>query len=95
MFEGFLVAQKVGGGASTILEMVPAPPQGERDRGRPEAMEAESTIAESKKDKGKAVLNAQPTNMDGEGCSGTRKEEVTNQGAKRIGKCVLKSKTIP
>ena len=51
MVEGFLEAKKVGGGAIEILEMVLAPPQGERDRGRPKAMVAETTIAGSEKDK--------------------------------------------
>ena len=58
-------------------------------------MEAEITIAESEKDKGKAVLNDQATAKDREGCSGTRKEEATNQDARRIGQCVPKSKTVP
>ena len=72
------MAKKVGGDATTILEMVPAPPRGERERGRPEVVEAEITKEESEKDKGKAVLSDQATAKDGEGCSGTRKEEETN-----------------
>ena len=78
-----MVAEKVDGGAAASLEMVPAPPRGERDRGRPEAVEAKITIAESEKDKGKAILNDQATAKDGDGCSGTRKEEATNQDARR------------
>ena len=58
-------------------------------------MEAEITIAESEKDKGKAILNDQETAKDGEGYSGTRKEEATNQDVRRIGQCVLESKMIP
>ena len=82
--KGFLLADKVGGGASASIKMVPAPNRGERDRGRPEAMEAESTIAESEKDKGKAVLNDQATAKDEEGCNGTRKVEATNHDVIRI-----------
>ena len=58
-------------------------------------MEVEITIAEYEKDKGKAVLNDQATVRDGQGCSGTRKEEATNHDARRIEQCVLKSKMIP
>ena len=89
------MAQKVDGGASAILEMVHAPPRGERDRGRPEAVEVETTTLGSEKDKGKAVFNAQTIAKDGEGCSGTRKEEATNQGTRRTRQCIQKSKTIP
>ena len=88
------MAKKVDGGAATILEMVAAPPRGGRDRGRPEALEAETTTLGSEKDKGKAVFNAQTTAKDGEECSGTRKEEATNQGTRRIGQCIPKSKTM-
>ena len=75
--------------------MVLAPPLGERDRGRPEAVETEITKAKYEKDEGKVVLNDQETTKDGEGCSGTRKEEATNQDARRIGQCVPKSKMVP
>ena len=90
-----MVAQQVGGGAAVTFVMVPAPPQGERDRGRSEVLEAETIILGSENDKGKAVINAQTTAKDGEGSSGTRKEEATNQGTRRTRQCVLKSKTIP
>ena len=58
-------------------------------------MEAETTTLGSEKDKGKAIFNAQTTAKDGEGCNGARKEEATNQGTRRTGQFVLKSKTIP
>ena len=63
--------------------MVPAPPRGERDFGSPEDVEVETATVGSDKDKGKAVFNAQTNSKDGEGCSGTRKEEVINQGTRR------------
>ena len=74
--------------------MVLAPTQGERDRGRTETVEAESTFLGKENDKGKGVINAHISPKDGEGCSGTRKEEKNNQGTRRTGQCVLKSKTI-
>ena len=95
MVEGFLESQQVGGAPSTKIEMVPAPPQGERDRGSPKDVEVETTTVGPDKDKGKALFNAHTNAKDAEGCSGTRKEEVINQGTRRTGQCVPKSNTIP
>ena len=50
---------------------------------------------ENKNEKWKGVINASITPRDGEGCSGIRKEETNNQGTRRIGHCVPKSKTVP
>ena len=58
-------------------------------------MEVETATVGSNKDKGKAVFNAETNAKDGEGCSGTRKEEVINQGTRRTGQCVPKSNMIP
>ena len=63
--------------------MVLAPPREERDHGSLEDVEVEIATVGSDKDKGKAVVNAQTNAKDGEGCSGTRKEEVINQGTRR------------
>ena len=54
-------------------------------------MEVEIATMGSDKDKGKIVFSSK----DGEGCSGTRKEEVSNQGTRRMGQCVPKSNTVP
>ena len=75
--------------------MVHAPPRGERDRGSPEDVEVETATMGSDKDKGKIVFSAQTNAKDREGCSGTRKEEVINQGTRRTGQCVPKSNTVP
>ena len=77
------------------FNMVPAPPRGERDRGRNETVEADSVILGKENDKRKGVINAHITPKDGEGCNGTRKEETNNQGTRRTGQCVPKSKTVP
>ena len=69
--------------------------RGERDRGSPEDVEVETTTMGSDKDKEKVVFNAQTNVKDGEGCSGTRKEEVINQGTRRMGQCIPKSNTVP
>ena len=68
---------------------------GGRDCGSPKYVEVETATMGLDKDKGKAVFNAQTNAKDGEGCSGTRKEEVINQGTRRTGQCVPKSNTIP
>ena len=75
--------------------MVPAPPRGETDCESPEDVEVETTTMGLDKDKGKTIFNAQTNAKDGEGCSGTRKEEVINQGTRRAGQCVPKSYMIP
>ena len=75
--------------------MVPAPPREEMDRGSVEDVEVETTIMGSNKDKGKTIFNSHTNAKDGEGCSGTIKEEFINQGTRRIGQCVPKSNTIP
>ena len=58
-------------------------------------MEEESPFLGKENDKGKGVINAQIFPKDGEGCSGTRKEETNNQGTRRTGQCVPKSKMVP
>ena len=73
--------------------MVPAPPRGKRDRGRNETVEADPVILGKENEKGKGAINAPITPRDGEGCSRIRKEETNNQGTRRTGQCVLKSKT--
>ena len=75
------------------FKMVPAPPRGERDRGRNETIEEGTVILGKENENGKGVINASIMPRDGEGCSGIRKEETNNQGIRRIGQCVLKSKT--
>ena len=75
--------------------MVPAPPRGERDHGRIETVEVESAFLGKENDKGKGLINAQISPKDGEGCSGTRKEETISQGTRRTGQCIPKSKTVP
>ena len=90
-----MVVHQVGGGSAVTLKMVPTPPQGERERGRNETLEAETILLGTEHDKGKGVINAQNTPKYGEGCSGTIKEETNNQGTRRTGQCVLKSKTVP
>ena len=87
--------QQDGGGSVPTDVMVPAPPQGERDRGRNETVEEEYVKLGKENEKGKGVINAPITPRDGEGCSGIRKEETNNQGMKRTGQCVSKSKTVP
>ena len=75
--------------------MVPAPPREERDRGSLEDAEVKTSTMGSDKDKGKTVFNAQTNAKAEEGCSGTRKEEILNQGTRRMGQCVPKSNTVP
>ena len=75
--------------------MVLAPPRGEKDCGRNETIEVEYVILGKENEKGKGVINAPITPRDGEGYSGIRKEETNNQGTRRTGQCVLKSKTVP
>ena len=75
--------------------MVPAPPWGERDHGRNEKVEAEEMFLGKENGKGKGVINAQTLPKDGEGCNVTRKEEANNQGTRRTGQCIPKSKTVP
>ena len=68
--------------------MVPAPPWGERDHGRNETVEAEPYFLGKENDKGKGVINAPISPKDGEGCSGTRKEETNNHDKRRKGQFV-------
>ena len=75
--------------------MVPTPPPGERDHGRNETVEEQYVILGKENEKGKGVINAPITPRDGEGYSGIRKEETNNQGIRRTGQCVSKSKTVP
>ena len=77
------------------FNMVPAPPRGERDRGRNETIEEGTVILGKENENGKGVINASIMPRDGEGCSGIRKEETNNQGIRRTGQCVPKSKTVP
>ena len=75
--------------------MVPTPPQEERDHRSPEYVKVNTSTTGSDKDKGKIVTNAQTNANAREGCSGTRKEEILNQGTRRMGQCVPKSNTVP
>ena len=52
------MSNQVGGGSVVTFEMVPAPPRGERDRGRNETVETESAFLGTENDKGKGVINA-------------------------------------
>ena len=79
--------------------MVPTPPRGERDRGRNATSEEGSAIPTLISDvgieKGKGIVRPSNLNKYGEGSSGIKKEEPTNQETRRTEQCVLKSKTVP
>ena len=89
------MVRQVGDVPKRPFNIVHAPPQGERDRGRNETIEAESVILGKENKKGKGVINDPIMPRDGDGCSGIIKEETNNQGIIRTGQCVLKSKTVP
>ena len=79
--------------------MVPTPPRGERDRGRNAPLEEGSVIptliSDIETKKGKGIVRPSDPLIDGEGSSGLKKEEASNQEMRRIGKCVPKSKIVP
>ena len=64
-----MVVRQVGDVPETPFKMVPAPPQGERDRGRNETVEEEYVILGKENEKGKRVINVPIMLRDGEGCS--------------------------
>ena len=86
---------QVGDVSERPIKMVPAPPWGERDRGRNETVEEGTIILGKENEKGKGIINASTMPRDGEGSSGISKEETNNQGIRRIGQCVSKSKMMP
>ena len=74
--------------------MILAPPRGERDGGRNEIVEEESFILGKENEKGKGVINDPIMPRNGNAVVESRKEETNNQGTRRTGQCVLKSKTV-
>ena len=78
--------------------MVPAPPRGERDRGRNASTEEGPVIpfviSRMEIEKGKGIVSPSDMLKDGEGSSGVTKEETNNQGTRRTRKCVPKSKMV-
>ena len=79
--------------------MVPTPPRGERDCGRNASSEEgpaiPSVISNMETEKGKGIVRPSDPLIDGEGSSGINKDEATNEGTRRTGKCVPKSKIVP
>ena len=58
--------------------MVPAPPRGERERGRNATVEEGTVILGMETEKGKGIINPSNLPRDGEGSSGISKEETNN-----------------
>ena len=67
--------------------MVPSPPRGERDNGRNSPLEEGSQIptliSDMEIEKGKGIVIPYDPIRDGEGSSGIKKEEATNQETRR------------
>ena len=75
--------------------MVPTPSLSERDRGRNAITEEGTVILGMETKKGTGTINPSNSPKDREGSSGISKEETNNQGTRRTGQCVPKSKTVP
>ena len=67
--------------------MVPTPPHGERDHGRNAPSEEGSAIptliSDMETEKGKALVGAFDSLIDGEGFSGLKKEQTAKQETRR------------
>ena len=90
-----MVIVQVGDVSERSIKMVPAPPRGERDHVRNEIVEEGTVFLGTENEKGKGIINASTMHRYGEGSSGISKEETNNQGIRRIGQFIPKSKTVP
>ena len=100
--EGFMAYQQWKSGSIGWMgqpRMVPAPPHGERDMGRSAPSKEGSTIptriSDRETEKGKGIVSALDSLIDGEGSSGLKKEGKLKQETRRTRQCIPKSKTVP